>query len=72
MMLCEAAVVDMRSINAGGFDLRSCGKPAVKILKLTGGPQEGEAHPACQQHFEELAKDFPDNFEVVEDLDGVA
>jgi len=70
-MLCEAAVLepDPRS---DGYIMRSCGQPAVKIMKLTEGPQAGTEHPACRFHFEEMAKDFPDCFEIVKDFDNVA
>jgi hypothetical protein len=72
MMLCEAAVVDEKTITDEGFDVRSCGLPAVKIMRLTAGPQAGEEHPACQRHFEEMAKDFSDCFEIVKEFGNVA
>jgi hypothetical protein len=71
-MFCEAAVIDEKTITEKGFDVRSCGKPAVKIMRLTAGPQAGEEHPACLQHFEEMAREFQDCFEIVKELGHVA
>lgn len=72
MILCEAAVVQEETINKEGFYVRSCGKPAVKTLRLLDGPQAREEHGACQQHFEEMAKDFSDSFEIVKEFGHVA
>lgn len=72
MKLCEAAIVDERSITKDGFDLKSCGQPAVRTVRILDGPQGGEVHPACQLHFEEIANNFPDSFEIVEEFGNVA
>jgi hypothetical protein len=67
-MLCEAAIMETFE-DSDEVSIRSCGEPAVTILKALIGPQAGQEHSSCRFHSDCFLRDYPEGFELVKDLE---